>query len=140
MGNRAFTRVRPLLAAIVAATALVAPAAASAATVVNGDFETGTLAGWQLSNSGEGSQDSWYAYSGTNPPGPTIIETVEPPPGGNFAAVTSQGGPGAHFLYQDVTLEPFYSHQLSLVAYYRSNGTLLTPGSGSLSPGTPENQ
>jgi hypothetical protein len=41
------------------------PAAASGATVVNGDFEAGSLAGWsQVSSPGSG----WFAYSGTNAP------------------------------------------------------------------------
>jgi hypothetical protein len=50
--------------------ALLAPLGATAATVVNGDFETGTLAGWQLQNnpSGELESGSWYAYSGTSSP------------------------------------------------------------------------
>jgi hypothetical protein len=128
---------------VLAAAALVVPTGATAATVVNGDFETGTFSGWQLLNPDGGGgpeEDSWYVYSGTNPPGPTIIESVAPPPGGNFAAVTSQGGPGSHYLYQDVALEPFWSHQLSLVAYYRSEGQLFTPSPASLDPGTAENQ
>lgn len=140
MGNRVFSQIRFLAVLVIATTFLAVPASATAATVINGDFETGTFSGWQLLNPDGGSEDSWYVYSGTNPPGPTEIEAVTPPPGGNFAAVTSQGGPGAHFLYQDVALEPFYSHQLSLIAYYRSDETLITPGSGTLDPGTPENQ
>jgi hypothetical protein len=120
-----------LAAAIVAVTVLAIPAAASAATVVNGDFETGTLAGWQLFNRSNGGgsdpQDTWYAYSGTTPPGPTEIESVAPPPAGNFAAVTSQSGAGLHILYQDVALEPYWAHQLSLIAYYRSAAALITP-------------
>jgi hypothetical protein len=140
MGNRVSSQIRFLAVLVIATASLAVPASATAATVVNGDFETGTFSGWQLLNPNGGSEDSWYVYSGTNPPGPTIIETVAPPPGGNFAAVTSQGGPGSHYLYQDVALEPFWSHQLSLVAYYRSNAQLLTPSSGSLSPGTSGNQ
>lgn len=140
MGNRVFSQIRFLAVLVFATASFAVPVNATAATVANGDFETGTFSGWQLLNPDGGSEDNWYVYSGTNPPGPTEIDAVAPPPGGNFAAVTSQGGPGAHFLYQDVTLEPFYSHQLSLIAYYRSDGTLLTPGSGTLDPSVPENQ
>lgn len=140
MGNRVASQMKLLAVTVFAVAALAVPAGATAATVINGDFETGTFSGWQLLNPDGSSEDSWYVYSGPNPPGPTEIETVAPPPAGNFAAVTSQGGPGAHFLYQDVALEPFYSHQLSLIAYYRSDGTLNTPGSGTLDPETPVNQ
>jgi hypothetical protein len=50
-----------------------------------------------------------------------------------WAAVTSQGGPGRHILYQDVALEPNVSHQLSLFAYYRSDGAMVTPSPATLS-------
>src|SRR5262245_23746836 len=98
-------RVRSALAALGAVgavgAALLAPTGAGAATVVNGDFETGTLSGWQLSNSaivmGPG---SWYAYSGTTLPG-EFPKTVPPPPAGKYAAITDQSGPGLHILYQD---------------------------------------
>lgn len=137
MGNRAFTRVRLLFAALAATAVLATPASASAAAVVNGDFETGTLSGWQVFN---GSSDGdWFAYSGTTPPGPSPI-TIAPPPAGNFAAVTSQDGPGAHILYQDVALEPYYSHQLSLIAYYRSEAPLTTPSPETLETDGPDNQ
>src|SRR5690349_19198280 len=99
MGNRASSQLRFLaIFVLVAAALVVVPTGATAASVVNGDFETGTFSGWQLLNPDGGGpeEDSWYVYSGTNPPGPTIVETVAPPPGGNFAAVTSQGGPGSH--------------------------------------------
>ena len=139
MRNRVISRMHLLALAIVAAAVLAAPAGATAATVVNGDFETGTLDGWQLFSSAD-PEDKWYVYSGTNPPGPTEIETVAPPPSGNFAAVSSQGGPGTHILYQDIALEPFYSHQLSLVAYYRSAAPPVTPNPETLDTGGSANQ
>jgi hypothetical protein len=144
MRHKVFSRVRLLLTAMVATAALAVPATASAATVVNGDFETGTLAGWQLFNRSSGEdpagQDSWYVYSGTKPPGAGGIESVVPPPAGNFAAVTSQGGPGLHILYQDVALEPYYTHQLSLIAYYRSAAPLITPDPETFGTDTTPNQ
>lgn len=125
----------------VAMTALVAPAAAGAATVVNGDFETGNLTGWQVVNNPTGDEESgsWYAYTGTAAPRP-FGEPVPPPPAGNYAAVTSQGGPGSHILYQDVALEPYYTHQLSLLAYYHSYAALFTPSPNTLSFESTENQ
>jgi hypothetical protein len=101
------------------AALLLAPPGAGAATVANGDFETGILDGWQVVNepSEPMPSGSWYAYSGSTVPGEG--GTVPPPPSGTYAAITNQSGPGTHILYQDVALEPYYSHQLSLVAYYR---------------------
>jgi len=131
-----------LVAALVAAiTALAAPVVAGAATVVNGDFETGNLTGWQVVNNpaGEEESGSWYAYTGTDSPLP-FGEPVPPPPAGNYAAVTSQGGPGSHILYQDVALEPYYAHQLSLLAYYHSYASTFTPSPNTLSFESTENQ
>jgi hypothetical protein len=129
-----------LVIAIVAAAALAAPATSTAATVINGDFETGNLDGWQrLDQPSEEPSNTWYAYSGTTPPGPSELEVVAPP-SGKFAAITSQGGPGLHILYQDVALEPFYSHQLSLTAYYRCAAPLVTPNPETFSTEGSENQ
>ncbi len=57
---------------------------------------------------------------------------MPPPPQGSFAAITVQAGPGRHVLYQDVALEPYYTHQLSLTAYYMSNNTISAPNSLSI--------
>jgi len=141
MRNRVFSRAHLSFAAFVAAIALAVPAAATAATVVNGDFETGNLTGWTQVNNAPGSPTGeWISYSGS-----LFGGAVPAPPAGNYAAVTIQSGPGAHILYQDVPLEPFYSHQLSLLAYYDSNNVLVTPQPNTLSPGSgeggpPENQ
>lgn len=117
-----------LSAAVALGAALLAPTGAGAATVVNGDFETGTLAGWQLYNSGEsmGAPGSWLAYTGTSIGGGEFPTTVAAPPAGNYAAITFQTGPGLHILYQDVALEPYYAHQLSMLVYYRSDASLFS--------------
>jgi HpiC1 cyclase len=88
---------------------------ASAATVVNGNFETGTLSGWTVDDVGDG---RWFNYTGTTSPQSGF--TIDPPPEGNRAAVTDQDGPGRHILYQDVALEPNFDHTLSLILYYRN--------------------
>jgi hypothetical protein len=131
MGNKVFTRVRLLLAAaVVVIAALIAPAGATAATVVNGDFETGNLTGWQLVNNPTPESGNWFAYSGTtNPFSGEIGPEVPPPPAGKYAAITAQGNPGLHIMYQDVALEPYYAHSLSLIAYYRSYAPLFSPNS-----------
>lgn len=137
MNSRHRTLFRIFLASLaISALSAVSAASAIAATVVNGDFETGTLAGWTTVNdpSGEEETGSWYAYTGTASPHEGG-EPVQAPPAGSFGAVTSQGGPGTHLLYQDVALEPYYSHQLSLLAYYRSYAPLATPSPDTLESG-----
>jgi len=135
-------RLRAAAQTIIAAfaTCLIVVASAGAATVVNGDFESGNLDGWQVVNDPSVS-GSWFAYAGTTPP-TGLGGEVPPPPAGNFAAITAQGGPGSHFLYQDIALEPFYAHQLSLLAYYRSSGEMVVPSPDTLTTGfeEPENQ
>ena len=116
----------------------VAPTSAGAATVVNGDFEAGNLSGWQQNTVGPG---TWFAYSGSSiqfPEDPPL--TVPPVPQGSFAAITGQEYVSREILYQDVALEPFYKHLLTLTAYYVSNdpiaaaNTLSLDGEGEGSP------
>ena len=153
-----------ILAAL--ALALVIPVGAQAATVVNGDFETGNLGGWQVFNSTD--KGNWFVYSGTKTPfekegGPIIIEPIEPiralelepielepielekappffaPPQGTWAAVTDEQKPDTAILYQDIALEPYYSHQLTMTLYYRSLAPIEvpTPDRLSVSDGVP---
>jgi hypothetical protein len=145
-----YSRIRPHLLwlgilAVLAAVAFV-PARAGAATVVNGNFETGTLAGWQVVNVPPAPENTgnWFAYAGTTSPfSPEFGEPVPPPPAGNFAAISDQGGGGTHIMYQDVALEPYYSHTLSLLVYYASLAPLVTPSPNTLNAtgvGAPPNQ
>jgi carbohydrate binding protein with CBM4/9 domain len=100
--------------------ALLAPPSAGAATVVNGDFEAGALSGWQVQNSSyNGSEGSWYEYEGA--------ESSQPPAQGTYAATTDQEGSGTHILYQDVALEPGFTHTLSMTVYYDSHAPLTNP-------------
>jgi hypothetical protein len=107
---------------LASAVALIAPLGANAATVVNGNFETGNLTGWQIQTLG-GSGD-WAVYSGSGGAGP--------PPQGTYAAQTTQFGPGTRFLYQDIALEPGFTHSLSMLVYYLCLAPLATPPSGTL--------
>jgi len=119
-------RFRYFTALAVACAALVAPAGAGAATIVNGDFETGNLDGWQVSNSSD--RGNWFVYSGSFTP--FDIDKEDPfftPPQGSFAAVSDESNPDTAILWQDVALEPFWSHQLALTVYYRSRAPISVP-------------
>jgi hypothetical protein len=113
----------------------------AAATVVNGDFETGTLTGWtKVGIPAFGGSGGWYAYSGLDAPVSTEWEDtkepriIPPPPQGNFAAITDQSSfPGTHILYQDVALEPGMTHALLLTTYYNSAAHIAVPASDTLS-------
>jgi len=90
----------------VASASAVASGVLSGA-VTNGGFETNggsgtnSIAGWTVVDQTGGS-GSWYALSGTTTPDSS--STVPTPPGGSFAAVSDQTGPGSHVLYQDITV------------------------------------
>ncbi|HET7481041.1 MAG TPA: calcium-binding protein [Rubrobacteraceae bacterium] len=104
-----------VLTLLMAALAFASPA--HAATVANGDFESGTLTGWTVVNQNGGNGD-WYAYSGTA--SPQSGRQITAPPQGNFAATTDQTGPGSHVLYQDIALEENAEHTLSFILYYQN--------------------
>jgi hypothetical protein len=120
---------------VVVLVAMLAPGGAEAASVVNGNFESGTLNGWQLSR--ETGAGNWFAYTGTDPPigskRPKPADPVQPPPQGAFAATADQANPDTLILYQDVALEPGLNHQLSLLAYYDSYRPIAVPSPDTLS-------
>ena len=70
--------------------------------ITNGGFESNggvnstALTSWSTFNSGSG---FWYAQSGTT--SPISGHAVPSQPGGSFAAMTDQSGPGTHILWQD---------------------------------------
>jgi hypothetical protein len=67
--------------------------------IVNGNFETGTFAGWTTLDQ-PGGLGSWFVDSvGTSTPFSGML-TLGNPNGGAFYAVTDQSGPGAHVLIQ----------------------------------------
>jgi hypothetical protein len=103
------------------------PSVSTAATIVNGGFETGTLAGWTVVDLSGGSGD-WFVYTGTS--SPLNGFAIAAPPEGTYAATTDQIAPGAYVLYQDVALEANFSHTLSFYAYYENQAqTFVTPTS-----------
>jgi hypothetical protein len=113
----------------------LAPSGAAAATVVNGDFESGTLAGWQVHRVTEAG--NWFAYKGTDAPigskRPTPADPVQAPPQGVYAATSDEANPDTLILSQDVALEAGSNHQLSLLAYYDSYEPIAVPTPNTLS-------
>jgi hypothetical protein len=108
----------------IAAALLLIPATSPAATVVNGDFEAGTLSGWQTYNSTEFGE--WFAYTGSHPP----LQKKEgffPPPQGNWAAVDNERRENTAILYRDIALEPYWAHQLTMTLYYHSYAPIFVP-------------
>lgn len=133
---------------LITCLSLFAPALTMAATVANGDFEAGNLSGWKVDNLNDHTTGGWLAYSGSSvlPPEPepfTSPAAVPQPPQGTFGATTASNGCcGRYILYQDVSLEPYYTHQLSLVAYYTTEAEIVAPNTlDPLDPeGTPNQQ
>lgn len=90
------------------------PASSQTEYITNGKFETGSFAGWQVADLGNGS--FFISTPGTDTPGvaPDFFqfETAPNPYGGAWYAVSASGAPGAHALFQDFTIAgplPFVS-------------------------------
>jgi hypothetical protein len=120
----------PLLAVLL--TLLVA-GSAEAATVVNGDFESGDLQGWHVHRSMEAG--NWFAYEGTDEPLSSRRGRSLPhaPPQGAFAAIADEVAPDTLILYQDIALPPGQSEKVSLLAYYDSARPIAVPSPDTLS-------
>jgi len=73
---------------------------------MNGGLGTNQLNNWTVVNlmdvSGAPGSGDWFAQSGSVSPQNSFA--VDPPTDLNVAAMTDQGGPGAHLLYQDITI------------------------------------
>lgn len=119
-------RLSSFVLTLVAVVALTAGSAV-AATVANGGFESGTLAGWTVVNEAGGS-GNWFNYSGTS--SPLSGSTIPAPPQGTHAAITDQTGPGSHILLQNIALEAGMKHSLSFDLYYNNQaGVFFSPDS-----------
>jgi hypothetical protein len=120
---------------------LLAPGGALAANVVNGDFETGTLAGWQVHLAQEAGD--WFAYGGDPNDPPSIRQDpiavkrgdgpIQGPPQGRYAAVADELNPDTLILSQNIALGAGLSHRLNLLAYYRSYVPIAVPAPDTLS-------
>jgi hypothetical protein len=132
MGVRGGGRLIPLAFAVLVCV-LFAPTRAAAATVVNGDFESGTLKGWSVHGATQGG--NWFAYKGQTEPIAKRRSRLFPPepPQGVYAAIADQVSPHTLVLSQEVALEPGSTHFLSLLAYYRSSVLIAVPAPDTLS-------
>lgn len=111
------------VAAFVAAFGLIAPA--GAATIVNGDFEVGTTAGWTQTNA-TCCLGAWYVYGGTF--APVSGFPIVAPPQGMLAAVTDQFGPSSQILHQDLVLEADAGHAVKLTYFWFNRNTAFVIG------------
>jgi hypothetical protein len=93
-----------LLVGTVGAVAVMAGGAQAAQLITNGGFETGTFAGW-TPNVEAGSGGNLYIAANNGGPSPQSgFPTQFNPAGGNFYAITDQGGAGSYSLTQSFTL------------------------------------
>jgi hypothetical protein len=125
-----------LLASVLVGMALLAPTGAGAATVVNGDFESGNLNGWSVYRSAE--TGGWFAYKGEKGSGDPIAKQrgrkyPQPPPQGTYAATSDQISATTTILSQEVTLGAGLNHRLSLLAFYDSEVPIGVPSPDTLS-------
>src|SRR5262249_5815562 len=106
-----------LVAALALLFGAVRPAGA-AEILVNGNFETGTFAGWTVAddNSPFGVGGTFFISTPGAPTPATGFATAPNPAGGAFYAVSDSDFPGAHALLQDFTVPAgqsvFLSYQM----------------------------
>lgn len=98
--------------------------------VVNGSFErnagvlSNEFAGWTVVDLPETS-GSWFVQTGAASPLNGFIAFT--PPAGLFAAMTDQGGPGTHILYQDVKVPAGRSTLSFKVSLFNQAGVYFAP-------------
>lgn len=99
-----FKRQFAAVAGSVAMSLAVTPMAGATALLVNGDFETGTFAGWTVDNEAGGSGNYYIDTPGSTTP--FSLQTTSAAGGGahgNYYAVSDQGGSGVHVIRQSFT-------------------------------------
>jgi hypothetical protein len=112
------------LADVATALATAAGVKSTPASKADDDFESGTLANWQVDRNGGG---GWFVYTnGKRPPDPSQSDPdfpfdVPDPPQGKFAAVVDANGPGRRILNRDITLDGRY--RLRMMVFYVNLGT-----------------
>jgi PEP-CTERM motif len=87
------------------ALGLTAPWAVAVELLTNGNFETGTLAGWAVTDQAGGT-GSWFNSVPSTATPISGNATASNLFGGSFYAVSDQTGPGAHALTQSFVVAP----------------------------------
>jgi hypothetical protein len=103
----------PALAGMLMTTSMLACMPVCAQQYIsNGNFETGTFAGWTQTNQDNGSFLLLAPGSDTPAVAPDITTffTAPNPAGGAFFAVSASGNPGTHALLQNFTVLPGAGH------------------------------
>lgn len=108
------------LAAVVVLLLATSLGAHAQCTLVNTDFEGGTLTGWTnyFRSSGTG---QFYNYTGTSTP--LSLHSISAPPQGSRAAVSDQSAATTHAFYQDATIPAGTFATLSFYLYWNNNHT-----------------
>ena len=125
-------RIPVFIFSIFALAAVSIPASAQP-VIVNGGFETGTFSGWTVVVA-TGSDGDWNVYQGNQ------FSPLPPPPDGQYAATTFQGGPGAQVLYQDIAVPETGPFNCSLIVYYVNEASEFIIGPGLEFTGEPNQQ
>ena len=110
--------------------ALSTAQAAGPNLISNGDFETGTMAGWTVVDQAEGAGSWFISAPGTDSP-VSGYPTAPNAAGGSYYAVTdSPGNPGCHVLLQGFTLAEAATLRLSCQMFV--NSQTISSNSGTL--------
>ena len=111
------------LMAAVALTAVLLPSPASAAGVVNGDFESGDLTGWDTAAYYGGTWSAWDGVAGTCTGAPAVVLD------GTYSALADQPPtPASEFLVQTFKI-PRSAHRLKFRYAYASGSGIVAPNS-----------
>jgi hypothetical protein len=82
----------------------LAPCRAAVELLTNGDFETGTFAGWTIVDQPGGTGTFYIDDPGTSTP-LSGLPAAGNPSGGSYVAVSDTSGPGTHALIQTFTVQ-----------------------------------
>lgn len=112
------------------------PTASAGVLIVNGGFEAG-FTGWTRADQ-LGSEGMFFLHSGTT--SPVVMDPVQAPVQGMFAAMSDAQGPGTHVLYQDFVVPalPIGEATLRLALFVANRATAFAvPSPATLDFSTP---